>query len=156
MQNSRHILLSHLRLPQPGGPGPRIRSHVSAKRNLHCYHWEGCMGSMPCHVEFGYQVSICSETKENHGKSWSSWPVAGPSGCKLTTSQQSGTNTASLNISPYLCCCVFLFFFSPQQVVVLQLFVCAYDLDKHQTVQNKYGRNKRIYEQLCIQICIYL
>jgi translation initiation factor IF-1 len=26
------------------------------------------MGSMQCNVEFGYQLSICSGTKENHGK----------------------------------------------------------------------------------------
>jgi hypothetical protein len=25
------------------------------------------MGSMQCNVEFGYQLSICSGTKENHG-----------------------------------------------------------------------------------------
>jgi hypothetical protein len=35
-------------------------------------------------------LNICSGTKENHGKPWSSLPVAGPSGCKLTSSQQSG------------------------------------------------------------------
>jgi hypothetical protein len=28
-------------------------------------HWEVCMGSMQCNVEFGYQLSICSGTKEN-------------------------------------------------------------------------------------------
>jgi hypothetical protein len=69
--------------------------------NLRKYHWEGCVGS----VEFGYQLSICSGAKEIYGKPSSSWPVAGSSGCKLTTSQQSGINTASPNISPYLCCC---------------------------------------------------
>jgi hypothetical protein len=46
-------------------------------------HWEGCMGSMQCNVEFGYQLSICSGTKENQGKPKSSWPVAGPSGCSI-------------------------------------------------------------------------
>jgi hypothetical protein len=48
------------------------------------------MGSMQCNVEFGYQLCICSATKENHGKPWSNGPVSGPSGCKLTSSQQSG------------------------------------------------------------------
>jgi hypothetical protein len=38
-------------------------------------------------VEFGHQLSICSGTKENHGKPWSTWPVAGPSGCELTSSR---------------------------------------------------------------------
>jgi hypothetical protein len=53
------------------------------------------MRSMQCNVEFGYQLNICSGTKETHGRS--SWPVAGPSGCKLTTSQQSGVEYASPN-----------------------------------------------------------
>jgi hypothetical protein len=56
------------------------------------------MRSMQCNVEFGYRLSIRSGTKENHGKPWRSWPVAGPSGCKLTTSQQSGVEYASPNI----------------------------------------------------------
>jgi hypothetical protein len=43
-----------------------LESYIRAK--LQCYHWEGCMGSMQCNVEFGYQLSICSGTKENHGK----------------------------------------------------------------------------------------
>jgi hypothetical protein len=38
----------------------------------------------------------------------------------------------------------------------LQLFVFAYDLDKHQTVYNTYGRNKCICKQICIQIYIYI
>jgi hypothetical protein len=33
------------------------------------------MWSIQSNVEFGYQLSICSETKENHGKPWSSWSV---------------------------------------------------------------------------------
>jgi hypothetical protein len=40
----------------------------------------------------GTNWSICCRTDENHGKPWSSWPVEGPSGWKLTT-------------RPYLCCC---------------------------------------------------
>jgi hypothetical protein len=136
------------------------------------------MWSMQCNVEFEYQLSICSGTKENHGKPWSNWPVAGLSGCKPTSRQQSGTKSASPNIIPYLCCCVCLlfsfvfslpfflfnnfiqllyFFFSFFINSFLQL-ICAYDLDKHQTVYNTRGRNKRIYEyeQICIQIYIYL
>jgi hypothetical protein len=68
------------------------------------------MGRMQFKVEFGYQLSICSGAKENHGKPCSSWPVAGLSGCKLTSSQQSGIKSASPNISPYLCCCGFFSF----------------------------------------------
>jgi hypothetical protein len=107
-------------------------------------------------------------SKENHGKPWSSWPVAGPSECKLTSSQQSGIKSASPNISPYLCCCVFLlfyflsvffsvpFFFIYITICFLQLLLCSYDLDKYQTVYNTRGRNKRIYEQICKQLYIYL
>jgi hypothetical protein len=46
------------------------------------------MWSIQSNVEFGYQLSICSGAKENHGKPWSSWPITGPSGCKLTSSQR--------------------------------------------------------------------
>ena len=52
----------------------------------------------------GYQLSICSSTEENHGKPWSSWPVSGPSGYKLTSSQQSGIKYANPNISPCVSC----------------------------------------------------
>jgi hypothetical protein len=83
---------------------------ISQKTTLGCVrrkfwssHREGCMWSIQSNVEFGYQLSICSGTKENHGKPWSSWPVAGPSGCKLTSSQQSGTEHANPSISPWLC-----------------------------------------------------
>jgi hypothetical protein len=36
------------------------------------------------------------------GKPWSSWPVARPSRCKLTSSQKSGIKYGSPKISPYL------------------------------------------------------
>jgi hypothetical protein len=58
------------------------------------------MLSMQCNVEFGYQLSICSGIEENDGKPWSNCPVGGPSGCKLTSSQQSGIKDANPNISP--------------------------------------------------------
>jgi hypothetical protein len=34
------------------------------RRNFLCYHWEGCMWSMQCNMEFGYQLIIWSGTKE--------------------------------------------------------------------------------------------
>jgi hypothetical protein len=43
----------------------KSQSYTSVARNFQCYHWEGCMGSMQCNMEFGYQLSICSGTKEN-------------------------------------------------------------------------------------------
>jgi hypothetical protein len=69
--------------------------------------------------------------------------VARPSGCKLTSSQQSSIKNASPNISPYLCYFLLCFLFIFPHKFFLQLFLCAYDLDKHQTVYNTYGRNKR-------------
>jgi hypothetical protein len=42
------------------------------------------------------------------GKALSSWPVAGPFGCKLTSSQQSGINYANPNIFPYLAVALFV------------------------------------------------
>jgi hypothetical protein len=88
-----------------GAPSEEFQSHirrVTVRQNCLCYHWEGCMWSMQCNVEFGYQLNICSGIKENHGKPSSSWPVAGTSGCKLNSSQQSGIKYAILNVSPYL------------------------------------------------------
>jgi hypothetical protein len=116
---------------------------------------EGCVGSMQCNVEFGYQLSICSETKENHGKRWSSWPVAGPSGSKLTSSQQSYIKSASHNISPYLCrYFIFPFFFIHKLFFTIILW--SYNLDNTLTVYKTCGRNAHTYEQICIQIYIYI
>jgi hypothetical protein len=58
------------------------------------------------HVKHAVQRGIWVPSQHllwDQGKPWSSWPVAGPSGCKLTSSQQSGIKYASPNTSPYLC-----------------------------------------------------
>jgi hypothetical protein len=65
--------------------------------------------------------------------------VARPSGSKLTSSQQSRIKYASPNNSPYLCCC-----FIEKHLLYklfLQIFLCAYNLDEHQTAYNTCGRN---------------
>jgi hypothetical protein len=58
---------------------------------------------------------------------------------ELTSSQQSSIKSANPNISPYSLLLYFLFFFLfvffflfffLQVILFLQLFVCAYDLDK--------------------------
>jgi hypothetical protein len=62
----------------PAIPSDSVRFEFSVKNNLiwcswryggcfgskfeYLVHWEGCMGSMQCNVEFGYQLSICSAT----------------------------------------------------------------------------------------------
>jgi hypothetical protein len=59
-------------------------------------------------VKHAVQLGIWVPTQHvlwDQGKPWSSWPVAGPSGCKLT----SGIEYANPNTGPYLC---FLFSFS--------------------------------------------
>jgi hypothetical protein len=63
---------------------------------------------MQCNVEFGYKLSICCGIEENDGKPWSSWPIAGPSGCRLTSSQQTGIKYSNPNISPYLAIALFV------------------------------------------------
>jgi hypothetical protein len=95
-----------------GVPSEKTQFYIrncTLRRNPWFHHWEGRMRSMQCNVKPGYQLSICSGTMENHGKPWSSWPVAGPLRCKPTSSQQSSIKYASPNTSPYQC---FFFFFS--------------------------------------------
>jgi hypothetical protein len=65
------------------------------------------MCRVQCNVAFRYQLGTCSRTEENQGKPYSSRPVAGPSGCKLTSSRQSGIKDANPNISPYLAVALF-------------------------------------------------
>jgi hypothetical protein len=65
---------------------------------------------MQCNVEFGYQLSICSGTKENHGKSWSNWPVGGPSECNWLLTSSPALNPRTLTLVPNLCYCIVFFF----------------------------------------------
>jgi hypothetical protein len=60
---------------------------------------------MQWNVRSGYQLSNYSGIKENHGKTLSSWPLAGPSGCNLISRQQLCIKYANPNISPYPWCC---------------------------------------------------
>jgi hypothetical protein len=58
-------------------------------------------------------------------------------------------------------CAVFFFsffFVSFENIYMLfsQTFLCAYNLDKHQTVYTTYGSNELVYAQICLQIHIYL
>jgi hypothetical protein len=110
------------------------------------------MGSMQCNVEIGYNISICSGTKENKGKSWSTWPASCPTGCKPISSQQSDLNTRALTLVP-TCPAALL---KNIYTLFLQICLCAYNLNKHQTVYNTCGRNARIYAQICMQTYIYI
>jgi hypothetical protein len=94
------------------GQVPVFRSHASAVRNFQYYHWEGCMVSMQCNVEFGYQLSICSGTKENHGKPWSILPVAVPSECNWLLASSPALNPRTLTLVHTLCYCIFFSVFS--------------------------------------------
>jgi hypothetical protein len=83
----RRPVSQYVLVPSPHGfrrsPSKQNKSDIRRgilRPNFLCYHWVACMWSMQFNVEFGYQLSICSRTKENRGKPWSSWPVAGPSG----------------------------------------------------------------------------
>jgi hypothetical protein len=58
---------------------------ATLRRNLLCYHWEGCMWSLQCNVEFRYQLSICSGTNEIHEWSWS-WSHVTTNGRSVSTS----------------------------------------------------------------------
>jgi hypothetical protein len=112
------------------------------------------MGSMQCNVEFGYQLSICSGTKENLDRVGLSQELPE---ANLLLASSPALNSRALTLVP-ICAVRFLFFsflfFSTS--CFLQLLLCAYDLDKNQTVYNTCGRNKHIYEQRCIRTCIYL
>jgi hypothetical protein len=110
---------------------------------LHVKHTE------QSNVEFGCQLSICSGTKEDHGKPRSSWSVAGSSGCKLTSSQQSGTEHANPKISPCLCSCFIWEINGYIYYSFLSFFICLY---KHQTVYNVLcGEGKKLI--LCEVCC---
>jgi hypothetical protein len=62
---------------------------------------------MPCNVEFGHELSICSRTEENHGKPYSIYPDAELSGCKPTSSKPSGIVYTHSDIIPYLAVVLF-------------------------------------------------
>jgi hypothetical protein len=103
----RRPVNQYVMVPSPlgikGVPSERFQFYVrrcTLRWKFWCYHWEGCMRSILCNVEFGYQLNICSATKENYGKPWSSWPVAGPSGCKLTSSHRNVTTAVTLEEAP--------------------------------------------------------
>jgi hypothetical protein len=113
------------------------------------------MGSLQCNMEFGYQLSICFGTKENHGKLSSIWPVAGLSRYKLTSSQQSGIKSASPNISPFLHCFCFLSFFKQVvfynycyvNVIWISTKTCITHVEGIKAYMNKYAYK---YTYICI------
>jgi hypothetical protein len=52
----------------------------------------------------GYLCNICSRTEDNHGNPFSKWPAEGPSGWKLTYSQQSDIKYTTIDVIPCLTC----------------------------------------------------
>jgi hypothetical protein len=101
------------------------------------------------HVNHAVQRGIWVPTQHflwDEGKPWSNWPVAGPSGCKLISSQQSDIKYVSL-------CAVTLL--KNIYKLFLQIFFCAFNLDKHQTSaegMNAY-MHKHAYNSLIITPC---
>jgi hypothetical protein len=112
------------------------------------------MESMLCNVEFEYQLSICSGTKENLDRVGRSQDHS-ESNWRLASSPALNPEALTLICAVVFFFCFFFFFFSFLTIFSL-LLLFAYDLDKHQAVYNTCGRKKRIYEQICIQIYIYL
>jgi hypothetical protein len=58
-------------------------------------------------VEFGYQLSICSSTEENHGKPWSSSPIPEASGFNSLLVSSPELKTRTPNVSFYLAVALF-------------------------------------------------
>jgi hypothetical protein len=114
----------------------------------------GLRVSMQCNEEFLDQLSVCSRTEENHGKPWWNWPVAGPSGYKLTSSQESDIKYANPNICPYLAVDLFekLYVF-----VITEFSFYLHMSDEHQAiVSNICEENTCLYAHTCIQTYLYL
>jgi hypothetical protein len=148
--------LTHI-LHKKGDPVEN-QSKKSNSRYCRAKFWmlplEGCKRRMQCNVEFRYQLSIClgpRKITENldivgrlQGLPDANWLIA----------SSPTLNTRALTLVPI--CAVFLFpflflFFQ----IFLQLFLSAYSLDRHQTAYNTCGRNERMYEQICIYLCLW-
>jgi hypothetical protein len=61
------------------GQVPIFRSHICAVRNFQYYHWEGCMGSMQCNVEFGVGLLLVADSQTTSSSGywaslWDPWP----------------------------------------------------------------------------------
>jgi hypothetical protein len=98
--------------------------------------WEACSATWNLGTNSAFPL-LWDQGKPR--KTLMSWPVTGPSECNWLLASSPALNPRTLTLVPTLCYCIFLFcfrfFFPPQQVIkFLQLFVCAYDLDKHQTI----------------------
>jgi hypothetical protein len=129
----------------------KSQSHVSAVRNFQCY--QGLHGKHA--VKRGIWVPTQHLLWDQGKPRKTLIELAGRRTFRmqLTSSQQSSIKYASPNISLYPCCCVLLFLFLTS--CFLQLLLCAYDVDKLQTLYITCRRNKRISEQTCIQIYLY-
>jgi hypothetical protein len=78
---------------------------AAMERNL-VWYWESYIGPKFWNVTIWR--AACEATHHllwDQEKPWSNWPVAWPSGYKLTSGQQSGIEYASPNIIPYLWGC---------------------------------------------------
>jgi hypothetical protein len=114
------------------------------------------MWSKQYNVGYGYNLSIFRRTEENHAKPWSSCPVAGPCGCKLTSRQQSAIKYANPNVGPYL-----RYFLIWKKKKFTCLFLQTFrvrTLDEHQTVVLTYAKRLHVYTHIhtYIYICVII
>jgi hypothetical protein len=139
--------ISYVLVPSPLGikeaPSEKFQFNIrrcTLRRNFWCYHLEGCMRSMQCNVEFGYQLSICSGTTGNLDRVGRSQDL--PDANWLLASSPA-LHTQALTLVP-ICPFFFSFLWKHLQVVFTKI-LSAYNLDKHQTVYNICGRDECMY-----------
>jgi hypothetical protein len=118
-------------------------------------------------VRHAVQHGICSAFARDQGKLQNTLIelVAGPSGRKLTSSQQSGIKYTSPKIKPYLCCFFTsppsTSFFSPSLSVKTftscfykHFYVCIIWISNKPCITPTEGMNT--HAQICLQIYIFL
>jgi hypothetical protein len=115
--------------------------------------WEACSATWNLGTN-----SVLGPRKTTTNLNWVGWSQDLPDANWLLASSPALTQRA-LTLVPICIVAYFFFFLFPflflfSTSCFLQLFLCAYDFGKHQTVYTTCGRNKRIYEQICIQIYI--
>jgi hypothetical protein len=120
--------------------------------NCWCHHWEGCMWSVQCNVEFGCQLSICSGTKENLDRVGRSQDLADAN--RLLASRPA-LNARALTLVPiYALCLPFLFLLENISYFYKYLYVYIIQIHIQILIKITYVY-AYIHKCLQIQICIF-